>query len=219
MFSTNKIKKALLIGNIYKNNEHIYLKHVKEDINRINDLLINKLNFKSKNITTYIDPTNIKKKLNNFLCNVCDDDLIFIFYAGHGDTLVKSTKLSRKIGLLSSWFDVNMKLFLSYELDKMLSNIKNRCKIILMCDSCYSGSFIDYYNGKNPIYFIGSSKSSKTRSYKINDKPKSGGLIILLEWLVCNDNDICFDKILSDTKNYRTKNRFLTSMIVKSKNI
>lgn len=218
MFTTSNEKKALLIANTYIHNKNVhYLKYSKEDIIRTEKLLLNKLQFKKENIKKYID-VNIQDILENFIKTIQNGDLIFIYFSGHGDSLVKSTHLPKEIGLLSSWINIDETLFLSYHVDKMLSDIKKDCKIIICSDSCYSGKFIDYYEGKNTIYFLGATKSSKTSSYKVLDKNKSGGLIILLEYLLENKTDIDFDTILEDTINYRNRNSFLGMMVTKSKN-
>lgn len=215
MFKHDGVKKALLIGNTYRNNPKIYLKYVREDIRRMN-ILLKILGFKENNIEKHID-VNAKNVLEKFISKIQNNDLICIFYSGHGGRFVKSTNLPREIGLLSSWINNDSNLTLSYEVDKILSDIQKKCKIILICDSCYSGYFTDYYNGKNPIYFLGASKNYKTSNYKCGDN-KSGGLIILLEYLVNNSGNIEFNNILENTYEYRNKKSFLKLMVAKSKN-
>lgn len=218
MFNTNYRKMGLIMCNDYINNKKIKnLPSSLEDSKRMKNILI-RLGFIDKNIHV---ETNCypEKEIKKFL-NICKkDDIILIYFSGHGNNLLGSIKLPQDIGLCSSWVNPDGTNLLSYYIDKLLSQILFKCKIILISDTCYSGKFIEYYKSKNNIYFIGSSSSiSQASSSKINKKNKSGNIVLLFEYLLDkNTKDIIFNNILKDSENFRKNNKILYYMCLKNK--
>lgn len=207
MFSCLNNRKALLIGNTYVGSKIKNLPACEFDVEKISKLLLEKLDFKEKNIKKIF---NIfpECEIINFLKNVEDNDLLFIYFSGHGGDLV-SLQTPGNLGLLSSWINYDGSYFLSYTLDVILSNIKQKCKIILFSDSCYSGKFLSNYSGSNSVYFLGSSDVSTQTSSYIQDGIKYGALTFLFEYLLTNFKEIIFENIKKDTEEFRRKKRFL----------
>lgn len=217
MFESSGTKRALLMGNTYKDTGLRELEVCRRDTEKINEILIEKLCFKNENIVRKID-TYPEKEVRNFLFNVKEGDLLFIYFSGHGGELVSSINVPKKIGLMSSWINPDKSYFLSYYLDKLLSDIKITCKIILCSDTCYAGKFLCYYSGNNEVYFIGSSDvATKTSNYfaKSEEPIKYGALVLLFEYLLQYESEIIFETILEQTKNHRVKKRFLQHMTLK----
>lgn len=190
------MKKALLIVNTYENSVK-KLHSAKEDLSRMKELLT-KFSFLENNIHFCLND-NIEKNLVKFLQQSKENDLLVIYYAGHGGELVGSIYVPKNVGLMSSWIQYDGKYILSYTIDTLLSEIDKNCNIILLSDSCYCGNFLNYYKSKikNKLLFIGASTStSKTSEYIWKDKNISGAIVILLEYLnLQNMEELYFKKI------------------------
>lgn len=208
MFHGQGRKTALLIANTYINSGIKELPTCRNDIDKIHELLTDKLNFKSENIIKKYD-VYPEKELNFFLKSIRKNDIVFIYFAGHGADLMGSVHVPASVGLMSSWINPDKTYFFSYYLDILLRNIQIECKIILCSDSCYSGRFLNNYTGKNPIYFIGASDlDTKTASYS-KDNTKYGALVLLFIYLLENNKDIIFEDIFEKTLNFRKKEKIL----------
>jgi len=218
MFSKSGRKIGLLIGNTYITNPDIRSVPARDDVVEFKKLLIDRLGFKTKNIYISID-NKIIPIIKDFLKKCKENDLVLIYYSGHGKSLRSSIYLPKNVGLCSSWVDPDNTTVFSYHIDQLLSEINIKCKLILLSDSCYSGEFLRYYNGNNPVHFIGSSSSiTKSSSHIINGEKKLGGLVYLFDYLTQKYGDnIIFDNIINNTKEFRKSNRILRFMCFKKK--
>jgi len=216
MFTHPGRKLALLIGNSYITNPDIRSVPARDDVNGFKKLLIDRLGFKNKNIYISID-NKIMPIIKDFLKKCKENDLVLIYYSGHGKSLRSSIYLPKNVGLCSSWVDPDNTTVFSYHIDQLLSEINIKCKIILLSDSCYSGEFLRYYKGKNTVYFIGSSSSiTKSSSHIINGEKKLGGLVYLFDYLTQKYGDnINFDKIIENSKEFTKNNGILRFMCLK----
>jgi len=211
MFKHSGRKIALLIGNTYKNNSEWVNIPSDKDVEKFSELL-SSLNFK---VTSKID-VKIIPTLKKFLKTCKEDDLILIYFSGHGEKPCTSMHLPREIGLCSTWINPKGTSVFSYWIDKLLSDVDFKCKLILLSDSCHSGQFLEYYYGINHIQFIGSS-SSMTKSFNHTIKNKKyGALTHLFTYLIdIYSDNVIFNQILEDSKEFRYKHKFLYYMCLK----
>lgn len=217
MFNCSNKKIALLMGNTYKGTKFKNLPCCEHDVEKIGKLLVEKLDFKQENVSKRINVFP-EQEIVNFLKNVEENDLVFIYFSGHGGNLVSSIHVPKNVGLLSSWINPDGTYFLSYHLDILLSHITKKCKIILCSDSCYAGKFLSNYFGKNEIYFIGSSDVATQTSNYESSNTKYGALTLLFDYLLSNFPDIHMENIKKDTEEFRTKRRFLKYLTLIHKN-
>ena len=215
----NSSSKVLLIGNSYE--KSIYNKLPSHnDIEKMLEIC-NKLNI--KDITVKKD-VFLEETLKNFFKTVKKDENVFIYFSGHGGDLTGSKNLP-EIGLLSSWINCDGSFYLSYYLDKFLSESKEvqGCNsVVIVSDSCYAGNFLKFYSPSSfspKIMFIGASDiASRTLSY-LRDGKKYGALCLLLEYLFTLEDDkreINLDNIKEKTEKFRRENRFLRNMVCKN---
>lgn len=152
----------LLMGN--------HLDSCKEDITRLKNIF--------KKSYFFIDCYPLKV-LSLYLNKINKDDVLFIYFSGHGKIIGK--RIDYKMRLLSSWINPDYSYIDSYTIDKILSNI-NCKKIFLVSDTCHSGNFGDFYTGESPLIFIGSSDIiHKSYEYKSDNKTPVGILVYLFE--------------------------------------
>jgi len=187
MFNIKEKKYGLILSN--------ELKGCIEDIRRLNEIL------KSHNFNVIKNMANCypKNEILNFInqYELKENDLLYIHYSGHGEK--RGIKIKNKCDILSCWINPNNSITSSYEIDILLSKIK--CKIILSSDCCYTETFGDYYVGKSPFTFVGTSTINNfSLSYPINNKPMAGALICLIENLLENGKEIN----IKNLKNYKT---------------
>lgn len=162
---------ALLIAN--------HIESCKEDVKNMANLLKN-INIKTKEEYD----CNPQTVLLNFIKgkDFCSDDLLIIHYSGHGR--IVGRQINDKMEMISTWLsgDGKSNIF-SNDIDFILSNVN--CRILLISDSCHSGRFGDFYTGKFPYIFIGSSSiTNLSKDYSFNKEKKTGILINLFEYIL-----------------------------------
>lgn len=144
-FPTNFVnKKSLLFGLNYINTEY-QLNGCIEDANRMSDFL------SSKGFTTYdiltdlteIKPTkdNILNKIRDFINSSNKDDLLFIYFSGHGSSTydVDGDELDGMDELIVS---LDLQGIYDDEIQNILKTNKN-VTIFGLFDSCHSGTMFD----------------------------------------------------------------------------
>lgn len=186
MFQNIKNFHALLMGNS--------LESCREDVRRMEKILKNMKIFPKICFDCYP-----QQEILNFLekTKIEENDLLLIQFSGHGKIVGKS--INGKVEILSSWVNPDNKNCLSINIDKILSKVK--CKIILISDSCHSGNFGNFYEGKYPFFFIGSSSIIRTSTeYNIKSNKKSGVLVAFFEYIFSKINSI------EELKNFKELN-------------
>jgi hypothetical protein len=104
---------------------------------------------------------------------------MILYFSGHGKIIGK--RIDNKMQMLSTWINHDGSYIDSYTIDKILSIITCQ-KIFLVSDSCHSGNFGNFYTGKTPLIFIGSSSIINTSTeYKKDSKNPAGILTYLFE--------------------------------------
>lgn len=164
---------VLLMGN--------ELSSCKEDVTRIKALLEKYFSHLSLLITIKIDIFP-REEIINFITKLPADlnhrDLIYIHYSGHAISIGK--KINNKVDIITAWKSPTGLLTYSNDIDTILSFLN--CRILLISDSCYSGGFGKYFQGKNPFCFIGSSSLiNLSREYSITNANKAGAIVNFLE--------------------------------------
>ena len=203
MFNFNKIY-ALIMGN--------FLKSCKEDVSRLKNFL-DKYNSKVVTCTDCFPQKEILKFLHEN--KISEKDLFLIHFSGHGKNIGR--KINGKMQMLSTWVNPDESLVSSFNIDKILSNLE--CKILLTSDSCHSGKFGDFFTGKYPFIFIGSSSIIEiSKEYNIGSKEKTGVLVCLLEFIFDKLQNITFDELLKISKEFFKKNNIKKNPVIKIKN-
>lgn len=169
------------MANSYKwTNNH--LKSCVNDITVLKSIFKSQLKCKDENITVNYN-CNPLTVLKQFIRKIKDDDIVIIHFSGHGDKI--GITRSGKTFLVSTWVTNRNKNISSYDIDKTLEKIKPKCTILLMSDTCKSGRFLNYYQGKNDIYFFGSSTNDlPAKCYNTQSKT---GLVALL-WEIATES-------------------------------
>jgi len=202
MFSSSfhENKYALIMAN--------ELKGCQEDIRILNEILP-KFNFiVTKKIICFPEI-----EIDNFLKNKNNGELIYIHYSGHGTK--RGVKINNQYKILSSWINPDKSIVSSNKIDSILS--KYNCKIILTTDCCHSETFGDYYSGKFPFIFIGTSKLGMiSKTYSLNC-PLHGSLIYLFEFLLNNNMEISVNNIKNLWKKFFKENNIESTIIIKEK--
>ena len=202
MFSKKENKYALLMSND--------LKGCQEDVIRLEKIL---LPFNFKITTKRICYPRIE--IENFLKTVINPDLIYIHYSGHG--IKRGKKINNEHKIVTSWLNPNKTVVNSDDIDRILSEIK--CNIILTTDCCHSETFGNYYVGKFPFIFIGTSALSMlSRTYALNGEPLHGSLVYLFEYLIKNNHEISLENINKYNKQYFKENGISSHLIIKTRN-
>lgn len=134
-------KRALVIGISYKDSEFDELKYAEEDARAIQEILLTPdiCDFKEEDIaslTGRVNSNDVRMGLGKTLKNAKENDLILIYFAGHGkldedEQLCLATQDTQK----------NMVRETSIPLDYIVGEIKRKkCKnSVFIIDSCYSG--------------------------------------------------------------------------------
>jgi hypothetical protein len=167
------MKKALLVGINYSNNPKITLNGCINDSVNIRNLLIDAYDYDQSNITLLSDdvnnsntlPTyqNIINNLTSLVSNSANYSELFFQYSGHGSQ-IKDTNNDEADGLDEVIIPVDYQKSGVISDDTLFNIIKNvKCKMILLFDSCHSGSVCDLqwsfeYNNGN---FIKTSNNNK----------------------------------------------------------
>jgi hypothetical protein len=199
MFPNFKNKYALIMSN--------ELKGCQEDAHRLEKILIN---FNFKVVKKLICFPEIE--IINFLDKIDKADLIYIHYSGHG--VKRGVNINNKPKILSSWLNPNKSVVCSYKIDQILSEIK--CNIILTTECCHSETFGDYYNGKYPFIFIGTSKLSMiSKIYSLNGDQSHGSLVYLFEYIIANNLEINLENIKSLSEEFFKNNKIESTLIIK----
>lgn len=153
-------------------------------------------------------------------------DLLIIHYSGHGKNI--GIKID-KMYMMSTWISDQNKHTISYNIDKLLSDLK--CKIFLISDSCHSGTFGDWYTGKSAFIFLGSSNivslsteynlSIKSTQSNLSKTIKNGILLLFLENLLLNHklNNITKEIFSKELEIFYITHKIKIKYILKFKNI
>ena len=202
-------KKALLIANSYKDTKYPLIS-CEEDINRIEKILINHLDFDNKNITIKIN-SDIIRDLNKFIRTIKSGDLIYFYFTGHGRMAINSN-LPKGEKVLSSLLTPSFRMVSSEKIDKILSTIPNNCKLLVFIDACNCGKFLRHYTGPSPAIFIGSSSLTiRSITYPTESHNKRCGIItLLLEYIINNEDfstSLCYNDFKLLSENFMKNNK------------
>ena len=187
----------------------------KEDVKNMK-ILLNRYDAKIKiciDCHTLNEVINMKKSFEPHI-----NDLLIIFYAGHGKMLGK--KINNKMEIISTWVNNDNSLTHSDKIDNILSLIN--CNKILISDSCHSGNFSNFYKGDSPFLFIGSSSIvSLSNEYIIFHNKKTGVLVSLFEYLLVEKSfsDLTLSDFTKKTITFFNHNKIKVKPIVKIYNI
>lgn len=146
------MKKALLIGINYINDNKIRLAGCINDIIMLKNLLIDAYDYKSSNITTLRDdknynsiPTriNIINEINNLMRESETLSEIWIHYSGHGSYIhdLNNDEIDGKDEVIIPVDYKTNGIIIDDELRNILQNAK--CSVIITMDSCNSGTSWD----------------------------------------------------------------------------
>jgi len=144
--STNKNKKALLIGINYTGTQN-ELKGCINDANSIKERISTK---GFNNITLMTDFTskkatnaNILEEFKNLLANSQEGDLLFFLYSGHGTYLIDKNN-DETTGYDQCIVPCDLNIITDDELKTLIQTyLKPNVTLFAMFDSCFSGSVLD----------------------------------------------------------------------------
>jgi len=144
--STNKNKKALLIGINYTGTQN-ELNGCINDANVIKERISNK---GFNNITLMTDLTNKKatrsnilEEFKNLLANSQEGDLLFFLYSGHGTYLIDKNN-DETTGYDQCIVPCDLNIITDDELKTLIQTyLKPNVTLFAMFDSCFSGSVLD----------------------------------------------------------------------------
>lgn len=149
-------KIALLVGINYFGTES-ELNGCLNDIKTINKYLIEKLKFKDENIIKLTDdnqnydlqPTknNILNNLNNIIKKIKENNIeeFFLFYSGHGSS-INDTNGDERDGKDEILIPVDYmmgNIIKDDDINNILENIPEKCKVFGLFDCCNSGTIMD----------------------------------------------------------------------------
>jgi hypothetical protein len=129
-----------------------------------------------------------KQEIISFLTNNKNADLIYIHYSGHG--VKRGRKVDGNMKILTCWVNPDNTVVSSVEIDTLFFALK--CAIILTTDCCHSQTFGQYYFGKAPYIFIGTSLLSEISKTSVAD---GGSLINTFKYLSINNIIINLENI------------------------
>jgi hypothetical protein len=196
-----------------------HLESCKEDVRKMEKIM---KSLKIPCISIY--NCNPQIEIRAFLANrvLGTNDLLIIHYSGHGK--VVGRKIGEKVEMISTWLCHDEKINnYSNDVDYILSRLN--CRIILISDSCHSGKFGDYYVGKAPYIFIGSSsivgQSNEYSFPNSSDKLKSGALVNLFEYILLKIDikKLTFPLLTEYTQQFYKEHSIKVKPILKSKNL
>jgi len=188
------VNKALLIGINYLTSNKYRLRSPINDVNIVKDFLINYLNYQEEDIIILSDSPKIKenasffnivKHIKLFSQELSSQDLLFMYFSGHGSTIVDSNgdEVDKKdeIFLPQDWQ-------VSYISDDLFQSlIKDyKSKLLIMFDCCNSGTMCDLkfsYNIKDYT--------------SIDYLKKKDDMIDIICISSCGENENTFEKYFS----------------------
>lgn len=186
-------KYAILIGPSYQSS--LKLNSTYNDINNINNLLINLMDYKKENIYILTDnkiiptKTNIIKKLKEIIKLIKPNDYLFFYFTGHGI----------KNGLVTE----DEQLILNYELKNVINLLPKKIHFFSLIDCCHSDNKFKFnyyylkkwvtvkkYNKTNEKYFLLSActKDETTLEMKINNEYHSFITKLFVKFITLNPN-------------------------------
>lgn len=145
------MKKAVLIGIDYINNQKAALRGCVNDIITVRNMIIDAYDYDAENIAilrdddmNFIQPTraNILQQLNQVADTSDSLEEFWLHYSGHGSLLQDQN--SKNGGLRNIIVPINYEVegcIFDYELFDIIKKIK--CRAILIFDCCHSGSVCD----------------------------------------------------------------------------
>lgn len=159
------MKKALLVGINYKGIKGAALNGCINDVVNMSQVLIDSYDYESKNIVRLRDdvpnrafsPTraNILTGLSNLVAQSANLSEIWFHYSGHG-TQIRDTNQDEADGLDEVLVPIDFQrsgFITDDEIFNIVKNANAKCKVVLVFDSCHSGSVCDlqwgyqYQNG------------------------------------------------------------------------
>ena len=194
-----------------------HLDSCREDVKKLKVLLKNKGDF------VEIYDCNPQEEILRFIKNKKFEynDLVIIHYSGHGRFVGR--QINGKMEMISTWLHANEKTHsYSNDIDFILSSLN--CRILLISDSCHSGKFGDFFTGKNPYIFIGSSSiTNQSTEYLFkNNEKKTGALVNLFEYILIKIPRIDKLNLLllqTHVKKFYEENKIKIKPVIKGKNI
>jgi len=168
--STNKNKKALLIGINYAGTQH-ELKGCINDVNSMKERISNK---GFANITVMTDLTskkatksNIIEEFKYLLDNSQEGDLLFFLYSGHGTYLIDKNN-DETTGYDQCIVPCDLNIIVDDEFRTLIqTHLKPKVTLFAMFDSCFSGSVLDlkyqYMDSLNYDEYSENSKAFETK--------------------------------------------------------
>lgn len=239
-------KIALLVGINYYGTTAELRGCINDTIN-INNYLINNLSFDNKNIYRLTDnngintpdkinPTkmNIINHLNLIVKRIKNENIthFFIFYSGHGSN-VYDLNGDEKDNMDEILIPVDYNLgniIKDDELNNIIGNIPNDCKIFGIFDCCNSGTILDLkykyiskknnliennnnkLNKHNNICMISGCKDDQTSADFYNNNTKRFAGALTTSFLYCckklKYNNITFINLINKMRKYLKKNNF-----------
>lgn len=187
-----KNKNALLIGINYLNTTN-ELRGCINDVNNINNLLV-KYNFQTTTImtdNTTKKPTkdNILSEFKNMLINSNSDDILFLFYSGHGSYTIDIDS-NEKTGYDQMIVPIDLKPIVDDELKNIINKyLKKDVLLIALFDSCFSGSVLDLQ------YEWMDSLDSNVLTENIKENETNGNVIMISG---CSDIQTSADAIINN---------------------
>ena len=210
---TEPSKFALLIGINYNNTPNELYGCI-NDANNINNLLTEKYNYNSNNITLLTDNTQKKptksiilNELNLLLDNSISGDKLFLFYSGHGTNFF-DTNNDEKDGQDESIVPLDATNKSTCILDDELNNIirtklKENVYMFSLFDCCHSGTILDLkFN-----YLDGINNDIQTINILVQE---TTGKILMISG--CKDNQVSMDSVINNKNAGALTYSFLQSL-------
>jgi hypothetical protein len=193
-----------------------HLESCKEDVRKM-EKIMNGMKIQCKTVYNCNPQNEIIKFSENK--GLKPNDLLIIHYSGHGR--VVGRKIINKVEMISTWLCGDEKIHnYSNDIDFILSKLN--CRILLISDSCHSGKFGDFYSGKQPYLFIGSSSIiNQSTDYSFSNENKSGALVNLFEYILkrIEIKKLTFHLLNEYTQQFYKENNIKIKPVIKSKNI
>eukprot|EP00210_Caulerpa_lentillifera_P002876 g2746.t1 len=145
-----QVKRALLVGCNYPGTDG-ELAGCINDLRDISLLLRRCFGFQDQNITVLTDEDrteesttneNIKNNLRNLVNVSAPGDILFLFFAGHGDQVVDQNH-DENDGLDEVILTQNFGNITDDELREILTELNPDVKFTMLCDCCHSGTILD----------------------------------------------------------------------------
>lgn len=197
-----QMKRALLIGINYENDQDAELRGCINDIQNIKSILIETFDFDEKHIQVLTDETEQKPTRSNIERNIFElvseckpGDKLFFYYSGHGswfsdysgdesdgrDEMIIPIDYKYRGIITDDWLHKNL-----------IKNIPNGVDLLGFMDCCNSGTLFDLkYNFKSKHEYIGSEKLDEKQDIKYKEEEWSDKIDINFEKSDNTEGTIC----------------------------